>query len=100
MKKSEMKKLEWSLYILRCADGSLYTGIAKNVAARLSVHQNGKGAAYTRSRRPLTLVYQEKKRTQRQALKRECAIKKLKKSAKEKLILLSCARSPETKITF
>ncbi len=80
------RKKEWSVYVLRCAGGSLYTGIAKDVAARLLCHQGGQGAAYTRSHRPICLVHQENKLTHSQALKREWAIKKLKKAEKEKLI--------------
>ena len=78
--------LEWSVYILRCGDGSLYTGIAKDVAARLSKHSLGKGAAYTRSRGPLQLLYTEPHLTRRQALMREAKLKQLPKAAKEKLV--------------
>ena len=77
--------LEWSVYILRCGDGSLYTGIAKNVQTRLEKHQSGKGAAYTRTHSPVSLVYCETTFTRSQALIREAAIKRLKRPAKEKL---------------
>jgi putative endonuclease len=77
---------EWSVYVLRCADGSLYTGIAKNVETRLACHSSGRGASYTRSRRPLALVYREVGFSRSEALIREARIKRLPKAAKEKLI--------------
>lgn len=79
-------KREWSLYILRCGDGSLYTGIAKDVEARLQKHQNGKGAAYTRTHQPVQLIYKESKFTRSQALIREAGIKRLPRLRKERLI--------------
>lgn len=75
----------WKLYILRCGDGSLYTGITTDVQARLEVHRSGKGAKYTRGRGPLELIYSEECGTHSDALKRELAIKDLTK--KEKLRL-------------
>lgn len=77
---------------MRCADGTLYTGYATDVAARIKVH-NGEGAAktaarYTRGRRPVTLVYQEACASRGEALKREHAIKQLSRIEKEKLISL------------
>ncbi|MBI5631720.1 MAG: GIY-YIG nuclease family protein [Elusimicrobia bacterium] len=77
---------DWSVYMLRCGDGSLYTGIAKNVEARLGQHSKGRGAAYTRSRGPLALVRCEPGLTRSQALVREAKIKALSKSAKETLL--------------
>lgn len=77
---------EWSVYILRCGDGSLYTGIAKNVDTRLARHESGKGAAYTRTRRPLAVVFREEGLTRSEALIREAAIKRLPKAGKEKLV--------------
>ena len=68
---------EWKLYILRCGDGSLYTGIAVDVQARLEAHRSGKGAKYTRGRGPLELVYTEVCGTHSDALKREYAVKAL-----------------------
>ena len=62
--------LDWSVYIARCADGSLYTGIAKDVRARLAAHNAGRGAAYTRPRRPLRIVYREEGMTRSAALSR------------------------------
>ena len=76
----------WKLYILRCGDGSLYTGITTDVDARLAAHRSGKGAKYTRGRGPLELVYMEVCETKSDALKREIAIKALKRNEKEKLI--------------
>ena len=76
----------WKLYILRCADGSLYTGITTDVQARFAVHSSGKGAKYTRGRGPLELVYTEECGDHSDALKRELEIKAM--SREEKLQLL------------
>lgn len=76
----------WYLYILRCADGTLYTGITTDVARRFAAHREGRGAKYTRGRGPLELVYREVCGTHSQALKRELEIKAL--SRQEKLALL------------
>ena len=84
MKKRGKKEL--SVYVLRCGDDSLYTGIAKDVQARLTKHQKGKGAAYTRTHLPVALLYQENKLTRSAALIREAAIKSLPRPRKEKLI--------------
>ena len=80
------RKREWSVYILRCGDGSLYTGIAKDVSARLARHCQGKGAAYTRTHLPVELLYQENRMTRSQALIREAQIKRQPRSVKQKLI--------------
>ncbi|NBI65308.1 GIY-YIG nuclease family protein [Pseudoflavonifractor sp. 60] len=77
----------WYVYILRCGDGTLYTGITDNVSRRLAAHRAGKGAKYTRGRGPLELVYQEAVPDKSAALKRENALKKLTKQQKERLIL-------------
>ena len=77
----------WYLYILRCKDGSLYTGITTDVSRRLEEHRSGKGAKYTRGRGPLELVYREVCGTHSQALKRELEIKTLKREQKEQLTL-------------
>ena len=79
-------KREWNVYILRCGDDTFYTGIAKNVEMRLLQHQSGKGAAYTRTHLPVTLIYQENKMTRSAALVREAAIKRLPRPKKEKLL--------------
>ena len=76
----------WKLYILRCGDGSLYTGITVDVEARLEAHRSGKGAKYTRGRGPWELVYSEECGTHSEALKRELAIKQLTREEKMKLI--------------
>ena len=76
----------WFVYILRCADGTLYTGITKDLARRTKQHNAGTASRYTRSRRPVKLVYQEPQRNQSSALKREAAIKKL--TRREKLALV------------
>jgi putative endonuclease len=76
----------WSVYILRCVDGSLYTGATNDVEARLERHGRGKGAAYTRSRLPVELVFCEPAEDRGAALRREAAIKKLPRA--EKLALL------------
>lgn len=77
---------DWNLYVLRCGDGSLYTGVAKDVLARYEKHSRGKGAAYTRSRLPLEIVYQENRLTRSEALVREIEIKRYPRGEKEKLI--------------
>ena len=76
----------WYLYILRCGDGTLYTGITTDVARRLEEHRQGRGAKYTRGRGPLELVYQEECGTHSWALKREYAVKQLTREEKEQLI--------------
>ena len=76
----------WYLYILRCGDGTLYTGITTDVEKRLEVHRSGKGAKYTRGRAPLELVYRENCGSHSDALKRELAVKALTRQEKELLI--------------
>lgn len=76
----------WFVYILRCADGTLYTGSTDDVARRLDVHNSGKGAKYTRSRRPVQVVYSEECESYSAALKREYAIKQLTRQQKMELI--------------
>ena len=76
----------WKLYILRCGDGSLYTGITTDVEKRLEAHRSGKGAKYTRGRTPLELVYSEECGDHSTALKRELEIKVLSREEKLKLI--------------
>lgn len=77
----------WKLYMLRCGDGSLYTGITTDVEKRLEAHRSGKGAKYTRGRGPLELVYREECGDHSAALKRELEIKGLTRDEKMKLIL-------------
>ena len=78
-------KKSWFVYMVRCRDGSLYTGIAADVRARVAAHNDGKGAKYTRSRRPVELVYEEAAEGKSAALRRELEIKKLTAAAKRKL---------------
>ena len=72
----------WSVYILRCSDGTLYTGITTDLAERLSAHRGGSASRYTRARLPVRLVYQERQPDRSSASKREAAIKKLPRSVK------------------
>jgi uncharacterized protein (TIGR02453 family) len=83
----------WSVYILRCADGSLYTGVARDPERRLAEHNGAGGAAYTRARRPVTLVHQEPARDRSAALRREWAIKQLSRTEKLELIRRNRAMS-------
>lgn len=80
---------DWKLYILRCSDNSLYTGITLDLNRRLDEHNNNDrlASAYTRARRPVTLIYQESFADRSSASKREAEIKKLKKTEKEKLVI-------------
>ena len=77
---------DWYLYLIRCRDGSLYTGITTDVERRFAEHQNGKGSKYLRGRSPLTLVFQKKMANKNLALAVENKIKKLTKARKEALI--------------
>ena len=74
------------VYILQCSDNSFYTGITTDLDKRTKVHNEGKGAKYTRSRRPVELVYSEPCPTKGEALQRECQIKKWPRSKKETLV--------------
>lgn len=74
------------VYMLRCRDGSLYTGWTNDLEHRLAMHSSGRGAKYTRGRGPLELVYSEELPDKEAALRRECAIKKLRRE--QKLALL------------
>lgn len=76
----------WHLYIIRCADNSLYTGITTDVERRLNEHNSGKGGNYTRTRIPVSLVHVESYDSKSKALKRECQIKRLTKGQKEMFI--------------
>lgn len=73
-------------YIVECSDGSLYTGWTNNVEKRVEDHNNGKGAKYTKARRPVTLVYYETFHSKEEAMKREYAIKHMTREQKKKLI--------------
>ncbi len=74
------------VYILQCADGTLYTGWTTDLERRLRAHNNGQGARYTRSRRPVRLAYQEEQPTRSAAQRREAAIRRLPRADKLKLI--------------
>ena len=73
-------------YIVRCRDGTLYTGWTNNLEKRIEAHNSGKGARYTKSRRPVKLVYYEEFETKEEAMSREYAIKRLKRKDKLKLV--------------
>lgn len=79
------RKGRWYVYLLRCADGSLYCGITNELKARIATHNTGRGAKYTRSRRPVKLAYVETVKTRSMALRREYQLKKLSKKNKEEL---------------
>ena len=74
------------VYILRCADGTLYTGWTNDLPRRIQAHNDGTGGKYTRSRRPVELVYHEEYQDKQQAQQREYAIKQLSRKEKERLI--------------
>jgi putative endonuclease len=74
------------VYVVRCADGTLYTGYARDPRRRVKAHNAGRGAKYTAGRRPVTLVYVEKLKTKGEALSREHALKQLRRPQKERLV--------------
>ncbi|MCI9644440.1 MAG: GIY-YIG nuclease family protein [Oscillibacter sp.] len=76
----------WTVYILRCGDGTLYTGCTNDLPRRLEAHRSGRGAKYTRSRLPVALAYQEEAADKSAALRREAAIKRLDRWKKLALI--------------
>ena len=79
--------MTWSVYILKCADTSLYTGVTTDTQRRVQEHNQGKlGAKYTRARRPVELLYSEECEDRSEACKREAAIKKLSRQQKLSLI--------------
>jgi len=82
--------MSWTVYVLHCRDGSLYTGITNDLPKRLQVHAAGKASKYTRSRLPVRLAYQEVRRSKSAALKREAAIKRLPRRAKLDLVGTGC----------
>lgn len=77
----------WWVYLLRCADGTLYTGMTDDTERRVAAHNVGKGAKYTRGRGPVTLVYREPCASRSEALKREYAIKRFSREKKLQLIM-------------
>lgn len=72
----------WIVYLLRCGDGTLYAGITNDLEARLAAHRCGRGAKYTRGRGPLEVVHVERKRTRGAALRREHALKRMRRADK------------------
>jgi len=82
-----MKKEIWHVYMVRCSDGTLYTGITNDLEKRIEAHNSGKdGARYTRSRRPVKLVYSEQVKSKSAAAKLEYQLKKLPRLKKIRLI--------------
>jgi len=77
---------QWTLYILECSDGSLYTGITTDLIRRIKRHNEGRATKYTRIRKPVKLVYSEDFRNESSAKKREIEIKRLSRTNKVKLI--------------
>jgi putative endonuclease len=75
----------WLVYLLRCRDGSLYTGITNDLPKRLKAHAAGRASKYTRSRPLVTLAYQEAQKSKSAALKREASIKKMSRIQKKRL---------------
>jgi len=76
----------WTVYILRCRDGSLYTGITTDLARRLAAHRRGTASKYTRARRPLALVFRERHGDRSSAARREAEIKRLPRARKAALV--------------
>jgi len=76
----------WYLYILECKDGSYYTGITKDIPRRIEKHNAGKGARYTRSHRPVKLIYFEEYEIESEVRKRELEVKSWRREKKERLI--------------
>ena len=93
-KRMEKQEMPYTVYILRCADGTLYTGVARDAELRLAAHNSGRGARYTRFRAPSSIVYRERAGSRSQAQGREAAIKKLPRAEKEKLIGAYRAAAP------
>ena len=80
------KKEPWFLYIVRCANDAFYTGITKDIAHRIDMHNSGKGAKYTKMYGPCELVYFEKLKSIQDAMKREVAVKRLSRLKKEEMV--------------
>lgn len=83
----------WFVYVARCADGSLYTGIARDVSARIALHNAGKGARYTRGRGPLVLCATRRCSSKGDALRLELAVKALPRARKEELVVGDALRA-------
>lgn len=76
----------WQVYVLQCIDGSLYTGATNNLEKRFSEHRDGKGGRYTRSHKPIKIIYQQKFQTKSEALKKEAEIKSWTREKKTMLL--------------
>jgi putative endonuclease len=87
--------MPWFLYVVKCQDASLYTGITTDIPRRIKEHNAKKGAFYTKNKAPVELVYQEAMANQSEARKREAAIKKLTRNEKLELISRSYPSSPD-----
>ena len=87
------------VYLLRCADGSLYCGWTTDLEARIEAHNSGQGAKYTRSRLPVKLVYHEAYEDRHEALSREWHLKRMGKQAKEKLVSGAAGQTGKTETT-
>lgn len=85
MRETARESQPWFVYLARCGDGSIYTGIARHVGERLAAHNAGRGAKYTRGRGPVTLAASYRCRSQGEALRLEMAVKRLPRDAKERL---------------
>jgi putative endonuclease len=81
--------MSWTVYIARCRDGSLYTGVTTDPERRLAEHNAGRGGAYTRSKGPVIMVYREMAIDRSEAQRRERAIKRLSRAEKEDLVVAS-----------
>jgi putative endonuclease len=90
-------RANWSLYILKCSDGTFYTGVTNDIDRRFRAHQEGKASRFTRTRRPVALVHQEPCGTRSQALTRECAVKSLSRQKKEDLVAGGPSTGPSRK---
>lgn len=77
---------QWNVYIVRCSDDSFYTGITTDLKERIERHNSGDGAKYTRSRRPVSLIYEKKVASKSEAKRKEIEIKALSRENKERLI--------------
>jgi predicted GIY-YIG superfamily endonuclease len=87
MKASVDKSIaQWHVYIVRCSDGTYYTGVTNDVDTRIAVHNSGRGAKYTRTRLPVSLVYAEPAGARGDALRRELEIKRMTRHHKDRLI--------------
>ena len=85
--------MPWTVYLVRCRDGSLYAGVTTDLERRLAQHNAGEGAAYTRSRRPVDLVYREEVVDRSAAQRREHAIRRLTRTEKESLAATKAAQA-------